>query len=134
MINFIMFKNFKLRTYIRKVRELLLPRTSCLSLDTKHLLYNKHCVSTMYVSGRMCLLSRSGACEDILKRHLMKANLGRNILCHLAIYFYITIIIGCVDRGIIYTFISNIKSFQPQTTIVTKKLQMKPTDLHFSQR
>jgi hypothetical protein len=104
-----MFKNFKLRTYIRKVRELLLPRTSCLSLDTKqHLLYNKHCVSTMYVSGRMCLLSRSGACEDILERHLMKANLGQNILCHLAIYLYIItiiIIIGCVDRGIIYTFI-----------------------------
>jgi hypothetical protein len=38
------------------------------------------------------------------------------------------------DRGIIYTFISNTKSFQARTSIVTKKLQMKPTHLHFSQR
>jgi hypothetical protein len=42
MIHFPMFKNFKLRTYVGKLRELLLPRTSYLSLDTKqHLIYNK---------------------------------------------------------------------------------------------
>jgi hypothetical protein len=103
-----MFKNFKVRTYVGKGRELLLPRTSCLSLDTKqHLIYNKHCVFTMYVRSRICLLPRSGTCEDILERQLMMVNSGRNILCHLAIKFYIIIIIiiGCVDCDIIHIFI-----------------------------
>jgi hypothetical protein len=87
MIHFSIFKTFKLRAYVGKVRELLLPRTSCLSLDTKqHLIYIKHCVFTMYVSSRICLLPRTGTCEDILERQLMMAKLDRNIHCEYTMF------------------------------------------------